>query len=331
MFSFHSPSSNRISFWKLFKRSQKAKNWLLSAWNFQKEVKPEKKVSVMEPSLPKEMTPDLAELCGIHAGDGYMRCRNENNFELDISGNIDEKDYYDNHVVPLFEKTFDIKIKPQFFYPRNTYGFRICKREVCEFIHAMGFPYGKKTLTVEVPKQILESRNLGIIYRFIRGVFDTDGTLSFKKRGGSGYREFLKKRHTYPTIKLSVCSKNLRDGVGLLLMKTGFQFAFSQQKKRLGVNEAFTIELEGDQNLLLWMYNIGFKNPVKSNRYLIWKKYGFNPPYLSFEQQKETLSGKINPHNYYEEKLSNETEVLPPLAGKRITLMQGLESLIPKD
>jgi len=284
----------------------------------------------MEPFLPKEMTPDLAEICGIHAGDGYLRKRGKTSFELDISGNVDEKEYYDTHVVPLFERTFGLKIKPRLFPHRNTYGFLICNRKVCEFIHSFGFPCGKKTLTVEVPKQILESKNIEIIYLFIRGVFDTDGTVSFKKRGGSGYREFLKKRHSYPTIRLSVCSKNLRDGVGLLLMQTGFQFAFSQQRKGPRENISYTLELEGDQNLLLWMHNIGFKNPVKANRYLIWKKNGFNPPLLTFDQQKEILSGKKNPHDYYKEKLLDETTVLPALVGRRLALMKDLESLIPK-
>ncbi|MFA6420529.1 MAG: hypothetical protein WCW13_07030, partial [archaeon] len=220
----------------------------------------------MEISLPKEMTPDLAEICGIHAGDGYLRKRTPSGYELDISGNVDEKEYYDNHVVPLFERTFGIKITPRFFMPRNTYGFLICRRKICEFIHSLGFPYGKKTLAVEVPKQILESKNLEIIYRFIRGVFDTDGTISFRKRGGSGYTELHRKRHTYSYLKLEICSKKLRDGVGLLLMQTGFQFAFSHSTKRKNENDLYSLTLEGDQNLLLWMYNIGFKNPVKENR-----------------------------------------------------------------
>ncbi len=278
-----------------------------------------------------EMNPDLAEICGIHAGDGYMRCRSGNNFELDISGNVEEKEYYDLHIVPLFERTFGIKIKTQFFQPRNTYGFRISKREVCETLHSFGFPYGKKTLVVEVPKKILKSKNIEIIYRFIRGVFDIDGTISFKKRVGSGYREFLKKRHTYPSIKLSVCSKNLRDGVGSLLLQTGFQFAFSETKRMKESNKEYNLSLDGDQNLILWMYNIGFKNPIKENRFLIWKKYGFNPPLLSFEQQKDILSGKVNPNDYYQEKLLDESRVIPKLIGKRISLIQVLESRITKD
>ena len=52
-----------------------------------------------------DFSPDIAEICGIHAGDGYLRNEGYQR-ELDISGNIDEKEYYDSHVVPLFERVF---------------------------------------------------------------------------------------------------------------------------------------------------------------------------------------------------------------------------------
>ena len=78
-------------------------------------------------SMSIEMTPDLAEICGIHAGDGYMRKRG-NIYELELSGGFDEKEYYDSWVVPLYEKVFGIKITPQYFKTKGTYGFRICKK-----------------------------------------------------------------------------------------------------------------------------------------------------------------------------------------------------------
>jgi len=168
-------------------------------------------------SMIIEMTPDLAEICGIHAGDGYMRKRG-NNYELELSGGFDEKEYYDFHVVPLFERVFNIKIKAQYFRTKGTYGFRTSNKDVCKTLHNCGFPYGKKTFTVSVPEEILTSRNLDIIYSFVRGVFDTDGTLSFRCRNGSGYKELLVKRHTLPEISIKVCSKNLRDGVAKLLL-----------------------------------------------------------------------------------------------------------------
>ena len=273
-----------------------------------------------------EISPELAEICGIHAGDGYLRGPNKR-AELDISGGLEEKEYYDIHVVPLFAKTFGIELKAREFPSRRTYGFVIRDKAVIAKMHSLGFPYGKKTLTVKVPEQVLRSKNLDVIYGFLRGLFDTDGTLSFRKRGGAGYNEVLKKRHTYPLIRLRVCSKNLRDGVGQLLMRTGFQFTFSHHKSNGQNNESFGLALDGDMNAFLWMYNLGFKNPLKANRFLIWKKHGFNPPWLTFKQEKEILDGKTNPHDYYTEKLSDEAGVLPRLVKRRLDLIQSLETL----
>ena len=245
-----------------------------------------------------EMTPDLAEVCGIHAGDGYMRKRRAG-YEFEVSGGFDEKEYYDSWVVPLFERVFNIKIKPQYFKTKGTYGFRICKKEVVEKLHACGFPHGKKTFTVSVPKQVSESRNLDIIYRFIRGVFDTDGTLSFRKRQGSGYKKIHQVRHTGPRIMLGVCSQKLRDQVAKLLLDVGVDFYIEQRKPSDNRNIIYSIIVSGDQSTVYWMYNIGFKNKIKINRYLIWKKFGFNPPKLDLKQQKEILSDKIDPNEFY--------------------------------
>lgn len=46
---------------------------------------------------------ELAEICGIHVGDGYLR-NDGRRREFDISGSIEEKEYYDWHVIPLFKK-----------------------------------------------------------------------------------------------------------------------------------------------------------------------------------------------------------------------------------
>ena len=281
-------------------------------------------------SMSVEMTPDLAEICGIHAGDGYMRKRG-NSYELEISGSFDEKEYYDSWVVPLYEKVFGIKITPQYFKTKGTYGFRCCKKEVAKKLHACGFPYGKKTFTVSVPEQVLESRNLDIIYRFLRGVFDTDGCLSFKKRKGSGYQKIHTKRHTLVDIAFSSCSLCLRDGVSLLLSLTGFHISICNSKKAGNRSDVYSISLQGDKNLLLWMSNIGFKNTLKLNRFFIWKENGFCPPCLDIKTQRKILSGDINPNLLYCDTFNLPENRFSGVAIRQIKLLQKLGLPINKD
>ena len=75
-----------------------------------------------------KMTPELAEICGIHAGDGYLRLRKRDSGEVQISGHIEEKEYYDKHVIPLINDLFELNIKGKFFR-NNLYGF-VCYKKI---------------------------------------------------------------------------------------------------------------------------------------------------------------------------------------------------------
>lgn len=138
-----------------------------------------------------DISPELAEICGIHAGDGYLR-NDGHRIELDISGNVEEKDYYENHVKILFKKVFNTNLNCRHFPSRNTYGFVIRDKGIIEFMHNLDFPYGNKSTIVKVPKWIKESKNDKIVIKFLRGLFDTDGCLHFWKRNFGKYGEFKK-------------------------------------------------------------------------------------------------------------------------------------------
>ena len=296
----------------------------------QSAYKRQRPASIRGPVLQQKMTPELAEICGIHAGDGYLRNDGQRR-DLEISGGIEEKGYYDNHVVPLFERFFQTPIKARHFPTKKTYGFVTNKKEIIEFMHSQGFPYGKKTLTVSVPEQILASQDLNIIYRFIRGVFDTDGCLSFRRRGGSGYAKVYLKRHTYPRISINICSKNLWSGICTLLAKTGFQFTVSSHKPNTDSSKQYLVVLLGDANLINWINNIGFKNPIKYNRFLIWEKFGFMPPELTHKDQNSILNCDTDPNSYYADKLLENEGLIPMLVKRRLKVRQNFESFIPKD
>lgn len=67
-----------------------------------------------------KLTSELAEICGIHAGDGHLR---KNGKEFEISGNYEEKEYYNEYMIPLFKKVYQIKIKGQFFKSKKNVWF----------------------------------------------------------------------------------------------------------------------------------------------------------------------------------------------------------------
>lgn len=240
---------------------------------------------------------EIAEICGIHVGDGYLR-NDGKRVELDISGSIEEKPYYDEHVIPLLSKTFGIDVKGKVFHSRNTYGFVIRDNNIVKKFHEVGFPYGKKGFSVKIPNFILESNNLEVKMNFLRGLLDTDGCISFSKRG-KGYALFKRKYHTYPKISLKTISKELSDGLNTLLKQLDIQFWIQKyESKNKNEHKQYIIWVNG-KNVEKWMEIIGSKNPVKYSRYEVWKRYGFCPSHTSLSDRIRILKKGINPKSFY--------------------------------
>ena len=239
-----------------------------------------------------DITPDLAEVCGIHAGDGYMRLRG-NKGEVDISGHLEEKDYYDKWVIPLFNKIFGFDIKGKNF-SRGSYGFVSYKKEIRDALIAFEFPSRKKSKIVKVPSQILESGNPVLYVRFLRGLFDTDGSLYFRK-SYAGINNFKKDYNHYPVVKLVSVSKFLIEGVIKMLLEMDIVFYYhSHDSNKLNEQRKHYISISGIDGLEKWIEVVGIKNSVKLSRYLIWKKFGFCPPNTTLEQRKDILNGKLD-------------------------------------
>ncbi|MBI2499113.1 hypothetical protein HYV88_02625 [Candidatus Woesearchaeota archaeon] len=240
------------------------------------------------------ITPELAEICGIHVGDGYLRGPNKR-VELDISGNVEERGYYDENVKNIFKKTFGIDIKCRFFNSRNTYGFVIRDRSINKFMHELGFPYGKKSTTIQVPEVIKTSSDKTIISGFLRGYFDTDGCLFLLKRKGK-YREFKRTHHHYPIIRFSTVSLNLHKDIIELLSKIGFSkiARYLYHPKSIRENIKYYITLYGYNNTERFFQEVGSKNPVKLSRLLVWKKLGYCPAHTTLKEREEMLKSTEN-------------------------------------
>lgn len=237
-----------------------------------------------------DYSPEFAEICGIHAGDGYLRGKDHRN-ELDISGNLEEKEYYENNLSALFRKVFDIEIICKHFPSRNTYGFVVRDKNIVEILHDAGFPYGNKSTIVKIPEFVLNSEDSEIHASFLRGLFDTDGCVHFWKRNKGKYGEFKKNHHYYPIIKFTTVSIKLSEGIKTLLEKMGFQkigyYIYTPKKQK--ENKKYTLTLYGPEKVEKFFNIIAPKNPVKISRYLLWKKLGHCPPYSTYKERLETL------------------------------------------
>lgn len=242
-----------------------------------------------------DLTGDLIEAVGIFVGDGYLRYHG-NRKELDISGSYNEKGYYDNHVIPLFEKIFSIKIIGRYFPSRKTYGFVIRKKEIINVFKELGFPSGSKGTTVHLYPKIFTycKKNPYAAARFLRGYFDTDGCLTFMKKNQKRY-------HHYPRLIFTSISQELIKQTKELIkiFGIGFYGSIREFPNKGEWNTQHRIFVCGKEKLLCFMKNIGSKNPTKNSRYLIWKIYGFCPTNITFDQRINIIHGKLDIHSFY--------------------------------
>ena len=176
----------------------------------------------------------------------------------------------------MINNVFSLDLKGRFFHKGN-YGFVCYKKELRDFLFGVGFPSGKKSQYVCIPDVILNSKNSKMHCAFLRGLFDTDGNLSFRK-SHAGINKFNKNYNHYPTIKLTTISKTLAEGIIKILHEIDILFNYHiRDSKKLNESRKYIITISGIDGLGKWMDLIGMKNRVKLSRYLIWKKFGYCP------------------------------------------------------
>ena len=202
--------------------------------------------------LPQKMTPELAEEVGMHFGDGFL---SDKRYEYRLKGNPkDEKEYYQSYIKPLFKKLFNIEINLKDF--KTSYGFELKSRAIWEFkTKVIGIKSGNK-YNLYVPETI-KVNSIEILSAFIRGLFDTDGTICFKSK--YGYKNY------YPTIEITLFSKKVIKEVMEILNMLGFEPKVSTTR---GYER---ISLNGISRFKKYEQLIGWSSPKNLNKVNEWK------------------------------------------------------------
>src|SRR3989344_3735986 len=190
--------------------------------------------------LPEKMSKELAEEIGIHLGDGCLSL-GKNYFSA--KGTNLEVEYYQNYIKSLYKKLYNLNLNVKQF--DSVSGFEIYSKGLFEFKNkVLGIPYGEKVERIEIPKEILDSKNKEIYRACIRGIFDTDGCI------------YLSKEDTYTVLSITIKSKKLIDQLEDMLKKLGF----------LPTKYKWSLYLNGVILLKKWVNEINSNNPIKKEQ-----------------------------------------------------------------
>jgi len=192
-----------------------------------------------------ELDEDQAEFCGIIMGDGNL-WSNGRKYEVTITGDItNDKAYFDNLASFVRDKI-----------GKNPY-YRIRGRGLRLTIYSKDF-YKFLTDKVGMKDRMLKSesgfphsirKNDSFLRRFIRGLFDTDGTIFLSNKKGSP---------NYPTLEIASSSPKLVDDLYSSLAIFGFRV-----HKRKTTKNGYKVSIYGKEMIWKWNSLIGSSNPCK--------------------------------------------------------------------
>ena len=149
------------------------------------------------------LTEQESEILGIMFGDGCLS-RTDRSVQITITGNkIDDENYLLGHVRPLFLKVFDLELTSRYRHGENTMDLYRHSKKIASFLHSWGMPFGLKKLEDLRPKLEVAPD------AFIRGVFDTDGSV-YRKYG------------PYAQVQFKMVSKTLMNFIREHLLTLNF-------------------------------------------------------------------------------------------------------------
>jgi len=227
--------------------------------------------------LPKQLSEGLAYICGALAGDGNIHIRKHKyDYTLKCVGNPkDEILFYQTVLIPLFQTVFNFKPRIGYKDKGTTFCFVVHSRALCIYLtNIIRLPNGKKHPSLRIPKVFLISKKLKIA--FLRGLFDTDGCVSFKKRH--------KSYPNYPVISLNSKTKGLIKQTAHILKKLGFgisetyDYKVEDKRTKKGYTIINRIDICGEKNLNHWIKTINFSSPKHLEKIKKVARGGFEPP-----------------------------------------------------
>ncbi len=197
--------------------------------------------------FPSEMSTGLAELIGIHLGDGSLYKDKKYGYKICYYGNLKKDSLYMNYISKLFFKLFNIKPKKGTYTKRNLIRLLVHSKKLFFFYKdCLKLPDGTKK-NLRIPNYIKNNQNF--LISFLRGLFDTDGCVTIQKF----------RKYKYPLIKISTKHKNFAREISSSLRSLDIP-SFITIKKDKENHEGFDVVVR-NKNTKKFFEIIGSNNP----------------------------------------------------------------------
>jgi len=208
-----------------------------------------------------QLNENVAELIGAIAGDGYIYRKNKK-YRIGFTGHpVTDLGYFE-YLKQLIKQEWNKDGK--IINRGNRIDIVINSKNACLFLtEELKILYGEgKSLKFVMPDLIKNNEDLA--KAFIRGVFDTDGTVFAVKKPGI---------EKYPSIELTTINRIMAQQIKQILEERGFRVSKVWQfEQTMSKNLCYRFGLYGQKNLKKWVDEIGFSNPYKLERALNYLK-----------------------------------------------------------
>lgn len=215
-------------------------------------------------NIPKNLDSRLAEFVGIIVGDGHIGFYENRNarypythYEVRISGNLKDSDYYSNFINQLAYGLFNTKFSARKPKKENSITLTKDSKAIYYFLKEY-FEIPQRKDNVKIPKIILNATD-EIKSSFLRGLADSDFCLT------------IKSSKNYPVIQGTSKSKNLMTQCSKILNDLGIknyiycENSFYEKRKKLYTR--YCININGFSRVREFLAIVGFSNKLKISNY----------------------------------------------------------------
>ena len=192
-----------------------------------------------------ELSDNVSELVGIIFGDGNIWTNNRK-YEVTITAGVNDRDYFDKICQKLKSANLNT------YERKRGRGLRVTVYSKALFtflVHDLGVGWGRDKSRSPIPKAIIEKKQC---LSFVRGVFDTDGSVFTSKKRGIC---------EYPSIEITNKNTLMLSNIEGILRSYGFRSTLRSCKD--GTNK---LSLYGRENVKRWNLLIGSSHPRKKSK-----------------------------------------------------------------